>query len=390
MPIPRRVYIGVIAVVIIVLLGAGILKRIKGPESGGSGAGERMAGEPGTGAAAQSFTTDVEIPVEAAEVIRDTLVIAINAAGQAVAARQSVILAQVNGRVESVQVRENDRVASGKLLITLDPAEFELEVDRARASLQTAEANFREATLFDETIEDPVVQAERARVARAKSGLDAAEIELRRAELNLARTRITAPFRGRAASIKVVPGQWVRAGDELMTIVDLDPIKVEVHVLESEIGFLAAGRKARITFAAFPSRSFEGRIETINPIVDQASRTAKVTVVVPNPDGVILPGMFAQVALDARRFPDRILVPRSAILERDRRTMLFVYQDGLAKWRYVTTGLENEELVEIVEHPETEIVEPGELVLTGSHYTLIHDARVRLVENAARAGGRPD
>src|SRR5690606_17929379 len=129
-------------------------------------------------------------------------------------------------------------------------------------------------------------------------------------------------------SIQVVPGQWVRAGDELMTIVDLDPIKVEVHVLESEIGFLAAGRKARITFAAFPSRSFEGRIETINPIVDQASRTAKVTVVVPNPDGVILPGMFAQVALDARRFPDRILVPRSAILERDRRTMLFVYQDG--------------------------------------------------------------
>ncbi len=125
-------------------------------------------------------------------------------------------------------------------------------------------------------------------------------------------------------------------------------------------------------------------------MVEQQTRTAKVTVVVPNAGGRILPGMYARVELEAQRIPDRILVPRSAILERDRRTMLFVLEDGKAKWRYVTTGLENDEYVEIVENPETEMVRPGEVVLTGGHFTLTHDADVRLVDDYREAEtGRP-
>ena len=103
--------------------------------------------------------------------------------------------------------------------------------------------------------------------------------------------------------------------------------------------------------------------------------------------------MYANVALEARKFPDRILVPRAAVLERDRRTMLFVFEGegnvGLAKWRYVTTGLSNDSLVEIVPNPQTEMVEPGERVLVDGHYTLIHDAHVRIVPNVREAGGRP-
>ena len=103
--------------------------------------------------------------------------------------------------------------------------------------------------------------------------------------------------------------------------------------------------------------------------------------------------MYARVTLDARRFPDRVLVPRSAILERDRRAMLFVFDGtgdtGRAKWRYVTTGLQNDSLVEIVQNAETDSVKPGEIVLTQGHLTLIHDARVRLVSAAGTAGREP-
>jgi Cu(I)/Ag(I) efflux system membrane fusion protein len=191
----------------------------------------------------------------------------------------------------------------------------------------------------------------------------------------------------------VVEGQLVRIGDELLTVVDLDPIKVEAQVLESEVGLLAAGRGASISFAAFPGETFIGRIATINPIVERETRTARVTVTLPNPGGRILPGMYARVSLQARSFADRVLVPRAAILERDRRTMLFVFESegavGLAKWRYVTTGLANDSVVEIVPDPDTEMVEPGEWVLTDGHYTLIHDAQVRLVESVQAEGGRP-
>jgi multidrug efflux pump subunit AcrA (membrane-fusion protein) len=169
-----------------------------------------------------------------------------------------------------------------------------------------------------------------------------------------------------------------------------------VSVLEAELGYLTEGRRATVTFAAFPGETFTGRIETINPVVDPEQRTGRVTVVLSNPGGRMKPGMYAEVALDAQSFPDRIMVPRSAILERGepvRRTMLFVYDSvgedvGLAKWRYVTTGRENERYVEIVLGDE-DMVEPGEIVLIDGHHYLAHDTRIRLVENVAREGGRP-
>src|SRR5690606_36241539 len=131
----------------------------------------------------------------------------------------------------------------------------------------------------------------------------------------------------------------------------------------------------------FPGESHAGRVETINPLVDSGTRTARVTLRVANPGGRILPGMYARVALEARRFPDRVLVPREAILERDRRSMLFVYEGegedgGLARWRYVTPGLMNDTHVEVLPSEETDSVRPGEVVLVGGHHTLVHDARV--------------
>ena len=388
MPCPRRLFSFGVAILVLAVMGAGVYLRIKGETEeakvGGSEA-DRPVVE-----SASAFATDVAIPVEGVAAVRDTLLVSVSAAGQAAAYRQATLRAQVEGQVRRVAVRENDRVAPGGLLLEIDPTQYELNVERARAAVTSAEAMFRELTLFDDRIEDATIREERERVARSRSNLDQARVDLRQAELNLERTRIRPGFPGRVASLKVVPGQWVSAGDELLTVVDLDPIKVEVQVLEGEVAFLTPGREARVSFSAFPDTTFTGTIETINPIVDQTTRTAKVTVMVPNPDGRILPGMYARVSLEARRFADRILVPREAILERDRRTMLFVYQDGRAKWRYVTTGLENEALVEIVEHAETEMVEPGEVVLTNGHYTLIHDARVRIVDDVRGAGGRPD
>jgi len=351
--------------------------------------------ESGTGVEVSAAGADVAIPVEGAPVVRGTLVLSVTASGQAEAERRVAVLAEVEGRVAAVRVRESDFVPAGALLVALDTTESALAVAEAEARLRGAEAQYRELTLFEDRIEDPAVRAERERVARAKSGLDAAAAALARARLSLQRTRIVAPFAGRVASVRVVPGQWVRPGEELLTLLDLDPIRVEVQVLESEVAHLAPGRRARVVFSAFPDSAFAGRIETINPVVERETRTARVVVAVPNPEARILPGMYARVSLEARRFPNRILVPRAAILERDRgRTMLFVYEGdergGLAKWRYVTTGLENDSLVEVVPNPETEMVRPGEIVLTGGHYTLIHDARVRLVADAQAAGGRPN
>ena len=394
MPSPRTLATAAIVLVVATGAGAAVYGRIQ-HASASSGEAAKDSTKPLVQTSASgTFSTDVAIPVQGAPAVRGELVMSVSAAGQAEAWQKTVLVAQVNGRVVSLPVREGDAVGSGQAVVGLDGAEYTLAVEEAEAALRDAQNKLREAVLFDDRIEDAAVRREREAAARIRSGVESAEVRLRRARLDLARTRLGSPFAGRIASLKVVPGQWVRQGEELMTVVDLDPIKVEVQVLESEIAHLAPGRTANVTFAAFPGETFTGRIQTINPIVESGTRTARVTVLVDNPGGRILPGMYARVSLEARRYPDRIMVPRSAILERDRRTMLFVYEpgasDGLAKWRYVTTGLQNEQWVEILtEGVDTDSVQPGEVVLTEGHYTLIHDARVRLVEDAKKEGGRP-
>lgn len=374
-------------------LGASIVVRVRTTRAPRASSVAATPGIAGATADADGAAL-LSIPIRGAPVVRGTLVISVSAPGQAVALQQTTLAAEVGGRVERVTARESDVVREGRLLIAIDSTQSELALADARARLSQAQASFREITLFDDKITDAALRAERASVARAKSGLEAAEVGKRRAQLDLARVRLTAPFDGTIADLKVTQGQIVKVGDALLTIQRVDPIRVEVQVLESEVGFLAPGRSASVSFAAFPGKNFRGTIRTINPIVDQATRTARVTVTVDNHDGWILPGMYARVTLDARRFADRILVPRAAILERDRRTMLFVLDgeggEGLAKWRYVTTGLANDSLVEIVRNPDTEMVKPGEMVLVEGHTTLTHDTRVRLVTDLQNTvGGRP-
>lgn len=346
---------------------------------------------PGT-AAAEQFPTDVAQPVTGALVRRDTLWITVTAAGQAEAIRDAVLTARVEGLVRRVLVAENDWVDRGTALLRIDSTEYALETARARAEHVKAEAEFLQMTLFDDEIEDPELRARRERLARSRSGLDQAEVDLEKASLDLERTIVRAPFAGRVADVQVDPGEFVSVADELLTIVDLDPIKVEVQVLEAEVGYLEEGRSASVRFAALPGETFRGRIQSINPRVDPETRTARVTLHLPNPEHRIKPGMYARVSLDAQFFPDRTLVPRAALLERDRRPMLFVYggdeKGGRAEWRYVCPGLESDSLVELVSPCDEGEVMPGETVLVDGHQYLVHDATVRLVEEPAAGGGR--
>jgi HlyD family secretion protein len=341
---------------------------------------------------AQAFGTEIAIPVSAATVTRDTLVMSVSAAGQAQAFSRTLLTAEVEGPVTHVLVREGDRVVQNQVLARVDPERYAFELERARAALERAEASFAELTLFDEEIADAELRAERRRMARARSGLSESEVAVREAELNVRRATVRAPFSGRVANLTIVPGQRVQQRDSVVEIVDLSRIKIEVQALETEVPYLEEGRNARVTLSAFPDTALLGRVASINPVIDPRTRTARVTVVLANPEGAVKPGMYARVRIAARLFPNRIMVPRTAILERDNRTLVFVFQpeggggQGLAKWTYVTTGLENEEAVEIVPGDGTTMLEPGQQVLTDGHYTLIHDARVRIAEEADATG----
>ncbi len=378
-------------VVVLAAMAGGIWWRLRPePQETDEDGGETSeAAEEVVQSVQEQFNTELPQPVTGVAAVRDTLWISVTAKGRAEAIREAKLTARANGALVSVPVRENQRVERGRLVAAIDTTEYALEVAARRAALEKAQADYRTRVIGDDELEDEAVRSQRDRLARAIAGLDEADVAHRRAVLDLEKASQRAPFGGRVANLRVVPGQFVREGDELLTIVDVDPIKVSVQVLGTEVVHLREGRSASLVFTAFPGETFEGTIRTINPVVDPETNTARVTVHLDNADGRILPGMYAEADLEAQQFPDRILVPRTAILETaDRRTHLFVLEDGRAKWRYVTTGLENELQVELVEGDE-DIVAPGEVVLVDGHYYLPHDAAVELVDDPERAGGRP-
>lgn len=334
-------------------------------------------------------------PVRGEAVVQDTLWIHVVASGQAEAYRKSTVATRSSGIVMEVLVRENQRVGAGDLLVRLDTLEAAMEMAQARASMVQAEADFQERMLFSGDVLDEQARLERERIIRASSGLDQAEVSLQRAELAMANTEVRAPFAGRVADLRVVEGAYLGGGAEALTLAQMSPIKVEVNVGEAEIAFLDAGRTARVRFAGLPGENFTGRVESVNPLVDPDTRSARVTLVMNNADERIKPGMYAWASLDARSYPDRVIVPREALVERDRRPVVFMANsldeegNGVSEWRYVTPGHRNETHVEIVETDETQGLRPGEIVLVDGHHTLAHQVRIRLVENVVVAGGRP-
>lgn len=365
-----------------VLLGIGW--RLKAVGRGEQGAWSRHGALAPSGVV---FSSDVAVPVVGARVVRDTFVVHASVSGQARAARTATLFAEVAGTVVGVPVREGERVGAGAVLARIDPARYALAVRRAEADIVRAQARFVELTLFDPQIRDTERRAEREAMVRVQSGLVEAEIAREQARLDLERATLRAPFGGRVANLAIVAGQRVTLGDSICAVVDLSEVRVEVRALEGEVVELRVGRRARVKFSALPERVFFGRVGTINPVVDPRTRTARVTVHLANPDGRIRPGMYAQARIPVRLYPDRVMVPREAILERDRRPLVFIFEPdstgadvGLAKWTYVATGLENEEYVEVVPSEAGSVLEPGQVVLVEGHSTLTHDSRTRLVK----------
>jgi HlyD family secretion protein len=212
----------------------------------------------------------------------------------------------------------------------------------------------------------------RLRVAHL-TGRTEAELRLARAERELAASEVCAPFAGVIALVDVQTGERTSSGQPLVSLVSLDRIRIPVEVLESDFPRLTAGGKATVRFAALPGERFHGVIEALGPEIDAGTGTGRAYVDLQNPAGRIRPGMYAEALLDAGRYEDRISVPRDALLERDRKLLVFRVKSGRAEWTYVETGLETDGRIELLSG-----VAAGDSVLVEGHLTLAHGTPVRV------------
>jgi len=364
-------------------------------------------------------TQEMQIPVKIAQAKMGDLIIKLRSPGEAVTDRKIVMKAEVEGVVKRLNLRESQHAQKRDLLLELDDERYRLDYENAEAmrlktlselildqkfsDLETAGSDagrkkaataknqfeeagqlFQKGLISREEYESRVKVYERALiesgerkddVMAAMKGLTQAEINVKKAVLSLEKTKIRAPFSGIVTDIKVSIGENIVTGRELFTLVDISLIRVHARVLESEIGKMKVGREVDLKFSAYQGKVFKGKVAAISPIVNPEDKTCRVIVDVVNLEEEIKPGMHAEVEIAAEIHERKLLVPQDAVLTRAGRKLLFVVEDGLAKWRYIEVGLENEGYAEVLDG-----VQDGEQVIIEGHFTLAHDARVK-VEN---------
>jgi RND family efflux transporter MFP subunit len=347
--------------------------------------GESGAGGDGSADTTASGST-LSLPVVGDVVRQGDLVLSVTTTGQISSEAVVTLRAETQGTVQEIAGRAGDRVRRGDPIVRLDPQPFDLTVQEAEAAHQKAELVVRDYALQESTVTGRAPAADRLRNQQIRAGLDEARARLERARLDRERAVITAPFDGILDHLRIAPGERVSAGQEIGKVVDLEHLRIDAAVLEHDLPLIRVGGEAVVLAAASPDRPVHGRIATLLPLVDSATRAGRALIRVRG-NGMLRPGMYADVRLEANRLPNRIIVPYAAVIERDGRPLVFVVRGGRAQWVYIQPGRNNGFEYEVLPDSSTgEIpVQPGDTVLVEGHLTLTHDAPVRVVPRAERA-----
>ncbi len=185
----------------------------------------------------------------------------------------------------------------------------------------------------------------------------------------------------------VQQGMRVAAGDPLYRTADLSSVWLMAQVQERDLGAVSPGQRAQAIFVAFPGRRFEGKVEFVYPSLSADTRTARVRIVMPNPDGALRAAMFADVKLDGDAAAAPVLaVPNSAVLDSGTRQVVLVDRgNGRFEPRTVTLGMRGDDWVEVQDG-----LKPGERVVVGANFLIDAESNLRAALEGFTQGAGPD
>ena len=250
--------------------------------------------------------------------------------GSLEAYNSAAIYARTNGYVRNWQADIGDHVRSGQLLATLDAPEVLQQLAQARADYRTALANKRlaetsakrwQAMLARDAVSRQEVDERNGDFAARSAVADAALANVRRLEALADFTRITAPFGGIVTSRSAQLGALVVAGNAaaqpLFTVSDTHRMRIYVRVPQASAMLVQPGTSATMTLPEHPGRSFPATVTRSARAVDSRSGAVLVQLEAPNPEGLLMPGSYAQVSFETEAVPGSYRLPGSAVLITD-------------------------------------------------------------------------
>jgi RND family efflux transporter MFP subunit len=260
---------------------------------------------------------------------------------------QTTVKSKVPGEVNRVMVREGETVAAGQVLAQIDTVDLKSRVDAQAAALEEAKARLNIAEknransqqlLGQKFISQNAYDTAHSTYEAGVASVNSQEAQLRIARKALEDAEVRAPFAGIVARRMAQPGEKVNVDSPLFSLVDLGRMEIEAPAPASEVPSIRAGQAASFRVDGYGERTFEGRVERINPVADANSRAITLYISVANRDGLLKGGMFAkgQIVLDETK--KSAVIPASAIREESGQSYVFTLENGKIARRAVQVG----------------------------------------------------
>ena len=317
------------------------------------------------------------MPVEVAEVTRETVSDGFTALGTIDAEQNVEIVSEIAGTVRELPFAEGQPVAAGALLVALDDREQRAEEQRAAALVEQVRLAAERTRQLHERQLVPAEERERAdanlKVAEANHALATARHE---------KTQIRAPFAGVVGWRRVSSGAYVQAGAVITDLAQTDRLRIAFAVPERFAGSFKRGAKVTLTTAAFPGETFVGAVDVVDPQVAPATRTFGLIARLANPGGRLKPGMSAAVTATLVERAGALVVPDEAVVSQGDQNLVYVVQpDSTVKAVPVQLGLRTSARVEV-----TSGLAAGDRVVQAGHQKIFPGAKVIPVPAGAMSG----
>ena len=277
--------------------------------------------------------------------------------------------------IAKIYVKNGDRVTKGQKLAELSTFRLANKTAQAKDALERAKLELQDVLigqgykLEDSTKVPPATM----QLVKVKSGYDQALISWQLAKYEQRNAVLTAPFDGVVANLFAKQFNTASTSDVFCSIIDTRTLEAAFTVLESELPLIKTGDRVEVAPFALSDVTADGRISEINPLVDKDGMVQVKAAV--NDKGKLFEGMNVRVSIH-RSLGKQLVVPKSAVVLRSGKQVVFTLTEDKAYWNYVHTGLENADSYTIIDG-----LKEGDIVITSGNINLAHEAPVKVIDN---------
>ena len=304
------------------------------------------------------------------EVDLESLSIQYTYVGNLLPNQRLIMKSEIDGVIENIYFDEGQEIVKYKKLVDISTKELSLKLKIALTDSKLAESNLnRDEELAKKNL------IPNAKLDQTRTFAERASLNKELAKINLNKSLIKSPLKGTIKTRFVKVGEFVRKGDRLVEILDVDSILVKVNIPEQEILQIKIGQKVDIVLYILENKKIEGEVKKIGLEADSSNRTFPVEIEVDNSERELRPGMLARATFTQRVDQDQVVVPRHAIMERDMGRIVYVVDNDIAVQRKVSIGITQREKVQVIMG-----LSKGEKLVIEGHTKLTDGEKIYIVQ----------